>query len=384
MSQNPMRRARLLLTALILLGSALTRTAHAVELTWDEGVSRIRVHVEKNDYQVARKTLVILLRDYPEKDEVFALDTYFALGDNNEAARLLSHLAYHHTRSLFDKSRSRVTDWSIFSDRLDALEYHVALRPGDDKARLVLGYYLLISGMPMRGERIFSKIHTTAPEWEVAQILLDASEGRFGYAKRPHTLAPGKDQGIVYVQVREPVVQVKDRPSPPSHKDSHPEPFVQLGFGALLMPGTLQGDAAPATSIALGLTSARGYTVALKSTAAPRLNLLLDNARKEISLHSVGLGVSYSGPAPRTARLRPVLGAGLDLMAATPLSAKTALGLGASGTLGLTLSLPLNQRQSALHLGVEATGRKPLLSEDANLQDLPAFFTVGGNLGLSF
>src|SRR5262245_13745775 len=105
--------------------------ASAVELTWDEGVRRARVYIEASSYEEAKSTVVILLRDYPGRDDVFALDALFAAGDYDRASRLLSRLARSSPEVLFDASRDRVYSWSVFTPRRDALEYHLASNPGD-------------------------------------------------------------------------------------------------------------------------------------------------------------------------------------------------------------------------------------------------------------
>ena len=111
-------------------------TASAVELTWDEGVSRIRTSIETKDYQGAKNVWVVLVRDYPDHDVLFELDMRFTVGDIVDASSLLSALAYRNPGLLFETKTQRAMQWSIFQTQLDALDYYVAEHAGDDKAPL--------------------------------------------------------------------------------------------------------------------------------------------------------------------------------------------------------------------------------------------------------
>jgi hypothetical protein len=348
-------------------------TASAVELTWDEGVTRIRTSIEVKDYQSAKNTWVILIKDYPDHDVLFELDMRFSIGDVVDASALLSSLAYRNPTLLFETRSSRVMQWPCFQTQLDALDYYVAEHAGDDRARLVLGYYFLLSGMPNRGERIFSRIHADAPEWRVAQILLDVAQGRTPqYAEPPNQVVivqePIRPQPIVDPYVRKPL---------PEQKTSRF--MVRAGSGALFAG---EGNPVQTFSAALGLRNNKGYSYELQLFNAPQVSLVTGDTRKEVSLSSVGAGVSFNGNMPYKASLRPVGGVGAQLITAAPLGTQTATAFGFSGRLGLELAIPVGR--GAVQLGVEGSAQKVLAGDALFPTNQPIFLNTATTLGFTF
>lgn len=352
---------------------AVSFQASAVELTWSDGTTRIQTFIETKDYQGARDTWIILSRDYPNHDLLFELDMRFAVGDFRDASVLLTSLAYRDPVVLFNTKRPRVTQWSIFQLQLDALDYYVAEHAGDDKARLVLGYYLLLSGMPNRAERIFSRIHTNAPEWPVAQILLDVSQGRTPQYSQP-------PQNVI----------VTDPVQPPCCKDpivkqpvASPKPrfTVRAGSGALVVSNDSQNPV-PTFNGAIGIRNAKGYAYELQLLSAPQVAVIDNGTRKDVSIGSVGLGVSYMGSMPYRASLRPVGGFGVQLSTATPIGTETAKALSASARLGLELAIPVGK--GALQLGIEGSAQKPLITDGTFPAKESFLLNVAPTLGITF
>ena len=347
-------------------------TAGAVELTWDEGVSRIRTSIETKDYQGAKSVWVVLVRDYPNHDVLFELDMRFTVGDIADASALLSALAYRNPGLLFENKGQRAMSWSIFQSQLDALDYYVAEHAGDDKARLVLGYYFLLSGMPNRGERIFSRIHADAPEWRVAQILLDVSQGRTPqYAEPPNS----------YVIVQQPPLPIaKDDPLPLIVPKQSRFMF-RAGSGALFLADG-SGNPVQTFSGAIGLRNSKGYSYELQLFNAPKVSLVSENTRKEVSLSSVGAGLSFNGTMPYKTSLRPVGGVGAQFVTAAPLGTQTAMAFGLSGRLGLELAIPVGR--GAIQLGVEGSAQKVIVGDELFPTNQPIFLNTATTLGFTF
>jgi hypothetical protein len=374
---------------LLAAGLLYSAPSQAVELSWDEGVSRIRASIEVRDYRRARDTLVILLRDHPSQDAVFTLDLRFSVGETGDAALLLSRIAQEDLAALFDARRSRATQWDTFKVQLDELETYVARNPVDNQARLVLGYYLLLSGMPMRGERILDRIHSGCPEWGIAQLLLEASRGRSGHSHSgggrvvvypPTPPQPPEPSAVVVVKIVRGGVPA---PQPPSIVDAprreRPRLSARAGFGSLLLPG---GVITPVSRAALGLKTNQGISYELQLGASGKALIPQGDTRKEVSLNTAGFGISYSGPVADRVRLQPVVGLGAEVLAASPLAAQASFAVGLTGRLGLDLAIPV--RQGELRLGVEGTASRPVSQDENFPTDLPLLVNATGTLGITF
>jgi hypothetical protein len=364
------------IASMIIAGAmSFSTNASAVELTWSEGTTRIRTYIEAKDYQGAKGVWVVLVKDHPNYDVLFELDMRFAVGDIVDASSLLSSLAYRNPKVLFESNNHRATQWSCFQAQLDALDYYVAEHAGDDRARLVLGYYFLISGMPNRGERIFSRIHAEAPEWRVAQILLDVSQGRIPQYSEP-------PQSTVIVQdPPKPIVYDPPTMKRPAVPKSSNRFMMKAGSGALFFADST-GNPVQTFNGAIGVRNGKGYSYELQLSSAPQVSLLAGDSRKEVSLSSVGAGISYNGSMPYKASLRPVGGLGAQLVTAAPLGTQTAKALGLSGRVGLELAIPVGR--GAVQIGVEGSAQKVVAGDELFPINQPLYLNTATTLGFTF
>lgn len=219
-----------------------------------------------------------------------------------------------------------------------------------------------------------------------ADVVYDAS-GRL--VLRPHKVYVGTG-GTVVVEPDPSVVPVYIQPRPSimvlsARRDPYATKGLVIaggGVGGLLLRANGKTALLPTYRLHLGLAVGQAQ-IGLRANLAPHAMTLpetTDAAANDVALYATRLTFDYR--FLKDAVVHPVAGAGLEALIADPAAGGTGFTLAGTARIGLEFAFPIGE--SALAVGLDATGHLPMAKSEKMVLDLAAMLSFGAYLDFRF